>query len=275
MLSVSMPNAATSSRVRRHRDEVLGDRRLVAAARRATSRAAVCALVIVSSVVNVFDDDDEQRLGGVEVAVASAKSVPSTLDDEAALEVAVAVVPQRLVGHRRPEVGAADADVDDVADRLAGVPAPVAASARGRRTPPSGRGPRGPRRRRPARRRRARRRAGMRSATCSTARSSVTLMCSPANIASMRSRSPAPRRAPEQAERLVGDPVLRVVHRDPGRLRDEALAPGRIGGEEVAELDVRDLVVVALQRGPGLGGGRHRAERISVTRPRPAGSPRG
>ena len=32
---------------------------------------------------------------------------------------------------------------------------------------------------------------GMRSATWPTARSSVTLMCSPANIASMRARSPA------------------------------------------------------------------------------------
>ena len=32
---------------------------------------------------------------------------------------------------------------------------------------------------------------GIRSATCSTARSSVTLMCSPANIASMRSAQPA------------------------------------------------------------------------------------
>ena len=69
----------------------------------------------------------------------------------------------------------------------------------------------------------------------------------------------------KKGERVVAHPVLRVVDRDPGGLRDEALAPGRIGGEEVADLHVRDLLVVALQRGPGLGGGRHRAERTSAT----------
>ena len=63
----------------------------------------------------------------------------------------------------------------------------------------------------------------------------------------------------QQRERLVGHPVLRVVERDPGRLGNEALASGRVGGEQVAKLDLRDLAVVALQRGPGLGGGRHRA----------------
>ena len=37
-------------------------------------------------------------------------------------------MPQRLVGHHRPEVRAADADVDDVADALAGVALPLAAA---------------------------------------------------------------------------------------------------------------------------------------------------
>ena len=46
------------------------------------------------------------------------------------------------------------------------------------------------RRRCPARRRRAAAPGGRRSAVCSTARSSVTLMCSPANIASRRSVEP-------------------------------------------------------------------------------------
>ena len=35
-------------------------------------------------------------------------------------------MPQRLVRHDRPEVGAADADVHDVADRLAGMARPLA-----------------------------------------------------------------------------------------------------------------------------------------------------
>ena len=60
--------------------------------------------------------------------VASTKSVPSTLETNRNVMVAVAVVLERLVGHHRPEVGAADADVDDVANSLAGValPGPVA-----------------------------------------------------------------------------------------------------------------------------------------------------
>ena len=40
--------------------------------------------------------------------------------------VTVAVVTQRLVAHRRAEVGPADADVDHIADALAGVANPVA-----------------------------------------------------------------------------------------------------------------------------------------------------
>ena len=43
---------------------------------------------------------------------------------------------------------------------------------------------------------------GSRSATCSTARSSVVLMCSPPNIASVRSRSPA-RSASATSNRIV------------------------------------------------------------------------
>ena len=41
---------------------------------------------------------------------------------------ALAVMLQRFVGHHRPEVGAADADVDDVANALAGVAFPCAAA---------------------------------------------------------------------------------------------------------------------------------------------------
>ena len=41
---------------------------------------------------------------------------------------ALAVVLQRFVGHHRAEIGAADADVDHVADALAGVPLPLAAA---------------------------------------------------------------------------------------------------------------------------------------------------
>ena len=91
------------------------------------------ALVIVSSVVNVFEETMNSVSSASRSRVASTKSVAVDVGDEAEGQVALAVVAQRLVRHHRPEVGAADADVDDVADRLAGVPLPLRRSARGRR----------------------------------------------------------------------------------------------------------------------------------------------
>ena len=63
---------------------------------------------------------------GARSRVASAKSVPSTFDTKRKREVAIAVVAQRFVGHDRSQIAAADADVDDVADGLAGKPEPFA-----------------------------------------------------------------------------------------------------------------------------------------------------
>ena len=156
------------------------------------------ALVIVSSVVKVFEEMTKSVSSGSRSRVFSAKSVPSTLETKRKVMSRRAVVAQRLVGHHRAEVGAADADVDDVADRLAGVARPLA------RAHPLGEGGH------PVEHlvhllddvdavddQRALR--GIRSATCSTARSSETLMCSPANIASRRSAHPAlPRQLAEQ-----------------------------------------------------------------------------
>ena len=139
--------------------------------------------------------DDEQRLGRVEVARRLGEVGAVDVGDEAEGQLALAVVAQRLVGHHRAEVRAADADVDDVADALAGVAGPRAARARGRRSPPSGRARRGPRARRSRRRPRSTAPRGARRATCSTARFSVMLIFSPRNIASIRSRSRAPRPA--------------------------------------------------------------------------------
>ena len=52
----------------------------------------------------------------------------------------------------------------------------------------------------------------------------------------------------EQGDRLVGDPVLRVVEVEAHGLGGQALPPVRIGGEQVAEVHARDLGVVALER---------------------------
>ena len=85
-------------------------------------------MVIVSSVVNVFDETMNSVSAGSRSRVASTKSVPSTFETKRNVIAAVAVVPQRLVRHHRPEIGAADADVDDVANPLAGVALPRAAA---------------------------------------------------------------------------------------------------------------------------------------------------
>ncbi len=151
---------------------------------------AVWALVIVSSVVKVFEETMNSVSAGSRSRVASAKSVPSTLETKRNVMLAVAVVLERLVGHHRPEVGAADADVDDVADALAGVALPrAAADAVGEVGHLVEHGV-DLRARRSRRRRRSTRPRGARRATCSTARFSVTLIFSPRNMASMRARRP-------------------------------------------------------------------------------------
>ncbi len=95
---------------------------------------------------------------------------------------------------------------------------------------------------------------GIRSATCSTARSSLTLMCSPANIASRRpSTSALLGELDQQLQRLVGDAVLGVVEEQPGALGDQALAAVWVLGEELAQVALADLGVVLLEGLPGLG----------------------
>jgi hypothetical protein len=48
----------------------------------------------------------------------------------------------------------------------------------------------------------------------------------------------------QQLDRLGGDPVLRQVGVDPGRLEREALGATRVGGEQVAQTEVADGAVV-------------------------------
>ncbi len=56
----------------------------------------------------------------------------------------------------------------------------------------------------------------------------------------------------QQPDRLVGDPVLGVVEPKAGGLGDETLAALGVGGEELAQVAVGDLGVVALQRPPAV-----------------------
>jgi hypothetical protein len=69
--------------------------------------------------------DDEQGLVCDEIMGRCGEVGRVDIGDEAEREVALCVVAQRVVGHHGPEVGAADADRDDVADRPSRVPGPL------------------------------------------------------------------------------------------------------------------------------------------------------
>ena len=114
--------------VRRDGDKMLGDRLFVAAE---TCERPVARGVRVGHRLQRregFRRDDEERFRRVEIADGLREVGAVDVGDEAERHGALAVMLQRLVGHHRPEVGAADADVDDVANALAGVALPRAAA---------------------------------------------------------------------------------------------------------------------------------------------------
>ena len=193
MLSVSMPNSATRSAL-----VETATKCLATAARRPRAASdqsrAERALVIVSRVVNVLEETMNRVSAGSRSRVASTKSVESTFETKRKVSSRGAVVAQSLVGHDRAEVRAADADIDHVANRLAGVAGPLPLRTCSLKA---------------AMRsstawtcwddvdtveQRASDVRGMRRATCRTGRSSETLMRSPANMAAVRSRQAGLRR---------------------------------------------------------------------------------
>ena len=87
-----------------------------------TSQArAVAALVIVSSVVKVLDETMNSVSAGSRSCVASGKFRAVDIGHEAERHRPIAVRLQRAVGHLRPKIGAADADIHHIADTLARV----------------------------------------------------------------------------------------------------------------------------------------------------------
>ena len=100
-------------------------------------------------------------------------------------------------------------------------------------------------RRRP-RRPRALASAGARSAVCRTARSSVTLMCSPANIASRRAASPTSSASCDQRRQDGGGhQVLGQVDVQVAGGEGELRSPLRVVGEPPAQVGLERLVEVA------------------------------
>ena len=72
--------------------------------------------------------DDEQGLFGVEVVCGLGEVRTVHVRDETEGHVPLAVVLQRFVGHDRPKIGAADADVNDVAQAFSAVSPPLPAA---------------------------------------------------------------------------------------------------------------------------------------------------
>jgi len=161
-------------------------------------------------------------------------------------------VAQRLVGHHRPEVGAADADVDHVADRLVGVAAPLAAAH------PVGEGAHSFEHLvdlldhvLPVDDQRAVARHPQRHVQDGAVLGGVDVLAAEHRLAPLGDAA-FPGQVGEQGQRLVGDPVLGVVAEETGRLERQPLAPLRIGGEQVTEVPAADLGVVALERAKAL-----------------------
>ena len=193
----------------RDRHEVLRDRLLLVLAREPVEQPRLAQPGVGQRLESPegLAGDDEQRGGRVQPGERRGRIGGVDVADEPALQPGLAVGLQRLVGHHRPEVGAADADVDHGADPLAGDAGPGAgAHPVGELVDPAQHLVDVGTTSCPSTSRRAS--SGSRSAVCSTARSSVTLMCSPRNIASRRSATPTCSASSEQrGEDVAGRPA--------------------------------------------------------------------
>ncbi len=97
--------------------------------------------------------------------------------------------------------------------------------------------------------------AGSRSSQCMTARCSVWLMASPANIASRQPSSPqVARQLQQQGFRARVDAVLGQIGEDVGRFLAETAEALRIGRKRLTHIEgAAGGLVVRLQCGPGGG----------------------
>jgi len=71
---------------------------------------------------------NEKSFSGIKIMRRIGEGRTVNVGNETELHRGIGKVTQRVVGHFRPEIRAADADVDHVLDRLAGVAFPFAAA---------------------------------------------------------------------------------------------------------------------------------------------------
>ena len=245
-----MPNFADLVGVGGDRHEVLGDRALITERRqRPVARGAGVGHRLQRR--ERLRGDDEQGLVGGEITGRLDEVGRVDVGDEAERHVAPGVVAQCLVRHHRAEVRAPDPDVDHVADRLPGVAFPIAGThpLSERRHPVEHlvnlrdhvdavheqRDPLG------HPQRHVQHRTVLRDVDPVTAEHHLDPLGQPGLLGERD----------QQVDRLVGDPVLGIVEVQARRLCPEPLAAARVLGEQVTEVNVADLRVMALERGPG------------------------
>ncbi len=231
---------------------MLGDRCLVAAESRQGPLARRLSVGHRLKRREGLGRDHEQRLGRIEIAGRLNEVGRVDVRDEPECHVASRVVAQRLVCHLRTEVGAADADVDHVSDRLTRVPAPETrphALAEGAHAienlvdllddvdPVDDQ--------------RAVAGHAQRDVEDRSILGNVDVIAAEHRLAQVRHPALLGELC-EQGDRLVRDPVLGVVEVQAGRLGCHAGAAIGIRREEVAQVPRCDLGVVRFERPPGL-----------------------
>ena len=195
--------------------------------------------------------DDEQRFLRCEVARRLDEVSPVDVGHEPKRHVAVAVVPQGLVGHHRTQIAAADADVDHVADPPPGVTGPLTGANPITKRPHAvddfvnrrndvlaiehdrriSTGPQC----------RVQHRAVLGGIDAIAAEHCVDT--------SGQTRRLGQRK--QVLQRVVVDPVLAVIQPDAARLGGVTLGTTRVVGEQVPQVDVADRRVMFKQRSVG------------------------
>ena len=200
--------------------------------------------------MKVFEETTKSVSDAIEIAYRLGKVGAVDIRDKPECHGAVGVVPERFIGHHRPEVGAADADIDDIADALAGMPLPrAAADAVGEVGHPvedgvnpghdilaihhdrsASRGAQGHMQHRPLFR-------------------DVDLLATEHRI-DARAQADRLRQIDEEAEGLAGDAVFRIIEVDPRCLGGHLFAAPRIIREQLSQMQIADLVIMGLESLP-------------------------
>ncbi len=171
--------------------------------------------------------------------------------DEAEGHASLAVMLQRLVGHDRTKVGAADADVDHIADPLAGMAFPVAAADAvgevchlvqnrmhvGHHIPAVDEDRSIPWR-------------AQRHMESGPPLRDIDLLAAEHGIDAL-AQARLLRKLEQQLQRLVSDAVLRIVEIDPDGLGGQPFTAPGVVGEQLAKMDALDLLMMVLQGHPG------------------------